>query len=282
MERDTVAIKSNNLMKRQRARNLAGKLMDEWQNIDAVAEVLGCHPNNVRRWHIEYKSKSSEDNGSAKEPGRPSKLSLNQQKIIEDILLTKTPGDMNHPKALWSNRVIRDIIRDLFRTELSLGTVNNILHKLGIVRRQIFRPDRNHMDVEHSSWLNNRLPSIRKLAKEQSAHIFYIYDNKIIPTCPQPATCCYKGDYDGRNQPTSHCEIGVLSAICPRNSQRFMSFLGPLNQDSFVEFLDNLICDTDRHLFLIAEPHYRQFAMEIDPYLSSNIEKISLFFLPEN
>jgi transposase len=277
-----VATKSINLMTRQRVRDLAGKLMDEWQNIEAVAEVLGCHPNNVRRWHIEYKVKGSEDNGSAKEPGRPSKLSLNQQRIIEDIILTKMPGDMNHPMALWSNTVIRDIIRDLFRTELSLGTVNTMMQKLGIVRRQIFRPDQNHMDAEHSTWLNNRLPFIRKLAKEQSALIFFIYDNKIIPTCPQATACCYKGDYDGCNQPSSHCEIGVLTAICPRNSQRFMPFLGPLNQNSFVEFLDNLIQDTDRHLFLIAEPHYRQFAMEVDPYLSSNIEKISLFFLPED
>lgn len=277
-----MATKSINLMTRQRVRNLAGKLMDEWQNIDAVAEVLGCHPNNVRRWHIEYKVKGSDDNGSAKEPGRPSKLSLNQQRIIEDILLTKMPGDMNHPKALWSNTVIRDIIRDLFRTELSLGTVNTMMHKIGIVRRQIFRPDRNHMDAEHSTWLNNRLPFIRKLAKEQSARLFFIYDDKIIPPCPQPTTCYYKVDFDNRSQPASDIDIRVLSAICPRNSQRFMPFLGPLGQNPFAEFLKNLIRDTDRHLFLIAEPHYKQVAMEVDPYLSSNSDKISLFFLPES
>jgi len=61
-----------------------------------------------------------------------------------------------------------------------------------------------------------------------------------------------------------------------------MPFLGPLGQSTFVEFLNNLIRDTDRHLFLIAEPHYKQVAMEVDHYLSSNSDKISLFFLPES
>jgi len=277
-----VATKSINLMTRQRVRNLAGKLMEEWQNVDDVAEVLGCQPNSVRRWHTEYKKNESERHGSAKEPGRPSKLTFNQQSIIEEIILTKTPGDMNQSKALWSNKVIRDTIRDLFRTELSLGTVNAMTQKMGIVRRQVFRADKNHANADHTDWVTNRFPFIRKLAKEQSARILFIYDEKITKACPQTPNLCPIIDLNSCKQPCSKAEIRVLSAVCPRNSQRFMTFLGPLSYHPFVEFLNGLIQETDRHLFLIAEPHYKQVALEADHFLSTNAERLSLFFLPQS
>lgn len=277
-----MATKSINMMTRQRVRNLAGKLMDEWQNIEDVAEVLGCHPNNVRRWHTEYKTNESERHDSAKEPGRPSKLTFNQQSIIEEIILTKTPGDMNQSKALWSNKVIRDTIRDLFRTELGLGTVNAMTQKMGIVRRQVFRADKNHANADHTDWVKNRFPFIRKLAKEQSARILFIHDEKIAKACPQTPNLCPIIDPNSCRQPCTKADIRVLSAVCPRNSQRFMTFLGPLGLHPFVEFLNGLIKETDRHLFLVAEPHYKKVALEADHFLSANVERLSLFFLPQS
>ena len=117
-------------MTRQRVRELAGKLMEEWQNIDAVAEALGCHRSAIRRWHSEYQEKGPENDSLYREPGRPSKLTPTQYNIIEDIIMTKTPKDMNYPLVLWSNTVIRDTIRDLFRTDLSLGTVNAMTKRM--------------------------------------------------------------------------------------------------------------------------------------------------------
>ena len=228
-----MAAKSINLMTRQRVRKLAGKLMEEWQNLDDVADVLGCHPNNVRRWHIEYKANDSEKNGSAREPGRPSKLTVNQQNIIEDIILTKTPEEMNHPNTLWSNTVIRDVIYDLFRTELCLATVNSMTHKMGIARRQIFRHRQDQADEGHKAWLKCRFPFIRKLARESSARILFIHDEVVNTTGPQTAKTHPKSDPD-RGVGTPHCDIHVLSAICPRNSQRFMTFLGPLRTHAFI------------------------------------------------
>jgi transposase len=276
-----VAAKSINLMTRQRVRNLAGKLMEEWQNVDDVAEVLGCQPKNVRRWYTEYQLNASERHGSAKEPGRPSKLTFNQQSIIEEIILTKTPGDMNQPKALWSNKVIRDTIRDLFRIELSLATVNAMTQKMGIARRQIFRSGQNHTNADQTDWVKNRFPFIRKLAKEQSARIFFIHDEKITKTGTQAPNLGPVFELKSGPQPFDRADTRVLSAVCPRNSQRFMTFYGPLGLHAFVEFLNGLIQDIDRHIFLIAESRYKPVALEAEHFLSSNMERLSLFFLPD-
>ena len=166
-------------MTQQRVRDLAGKLMQAWQNVDAVAEVLGCHRNAVRRWHSDYQEKGPEHDTPHKAPGRPSKLTPNQYNIIEDIIMTKTPRDMNYPLALWSNKVICDTIYDLFRINLSLGTINAMIQRMGIVRRQIFRTDQNGADGALSDWLNYRFPLIRKLAKDQKARIFFLHDEQI-------------------------------------------------------------------------------------------------------
>ena len=255
--------------------------MDEWQNIDAVAEVLGCQRNSVRRWHIEYMENGSKDSSAVKEPGRPSKLTINQQNIIQDIILTKTPRDMNYAMALWTNTTIRDTIHDLFRTSLSMGTVNAMVIKMGIHRHQPFRGDTNGNDPERKDWLESRLPLIRKLAKEQNARIFYIYDEK-IPCCGsrEPSALHGIAHPGGGNRNHLQRDLHALSAVCFRNSQRFMTFSGPLNAHALVSFLNGLLEDTERSLFLIAEPHYKKLALEVDSYIASIADRMSLFFLP--
>lgn len=282
MERENVDTKSINLMTRQQVRRLAGKLMEEWQNVDAVAEALGCHPRNIRRWHLEFREKVGEDGQSTKEPGRPTKLTVNQQDIIQDIIFTKSPKDMNHEDALWSNRVIRDTISDLFRITLSLGTVNTLTQKMGVVRRNVFRHNGSPGNAPLSGWLRDRFPVIRKLARDQNARIFFIHDERIANGtngAAGPVACNPEKTDRG---PHPDIETRMLSAICPRNSQRFMVFRGPLAVEPTIAFLAGLMRDVDRPLFLIAEADFKPIALSADPFLASVADRLSLFFLPKN
>ena len=188
---------------------------------------------------------------------------------------------MNYSMALWTNTAIRDTIHDLFRTSLSLGTVNAMVLKMGIHRRQLFRKNTNGNDPGRKGWLESRLPLIRKLAKEQNARIFYIYDEE-IPCCRsnEPSSNHGSCEPDGSNRCRTQGGLHALSAVCPRNSQRFMTFPGPLNTHALVAFLNGLLEDTERSLFLIAEPHFKQLALEMDSYISSIADRMSLFFLP--
>jgi transposase len=266
-------------MTRQQVRNLAGKLMEEWQNVEAVAEVLGCQRNNVRRWHSEYKRCHSKDH-SSKEPGRPPKLTANQQNIIRDIIFTKTPMDMNHSFYLWSNTIIRDTIHGLFKTSLSLGTVNAMIKKMGITRRNIFKDNPAHQATETARWLKHRYPFIRKLAQEQHARVLFIHNERIIGLNSVLTPTQMNNGKNDRQRHHSPLEAGMLSAVCPRNSQRFMIFAGTYDMHPFVDFLKSLIHDTDRPLFIIAESQHKKIAMEADYFLSSTVDRLSLFFLP--
>ena len=267
-------------MTRQQVRSLAGKLMEEWQDIDAVAEALGCHRRNIHRWHAEYRQTARENGHPAREPGRPSKLSDSQQAIIRDIIFTKAPKDMNHEEALWSNKVIRHTISDLFRITLSLGTVNSLTQKMGILRRNIFRENGSPSNTLIADWLANRFPVIRKLAKNQKARIFFIYEERIENGTNAAAGSVAPNARMKRQDPQLDFETRIFSAICPRNSQRFMIFRGPVEAVPMVAFLNGLIRDVDRPLFLIAEADFKPIALSADPFLASVADRLSLFFLP--
>jgi len=268
------------LMTRKQVRDLAGKLMEEWQSVDAVADVLGCHRSNIRRWHGEYRRRSIQEDYHGKEPGRPSKLTPNQFNIIKDIIFTKTPLELDQTQALWSNATIRDAIADLFKIELSMGTVNTMIRKMGIVRRQIFRQHPDSQDDDMLRWVQQRFPLIRKLAHDQCARLFFVHD-EIIETDASglPPYDEQRGSHFFNSNDTAF-KNRMLSAVCPRNSQRFNIFAGPFGAKRFVDFLERLLHDTNRHLFLIAEAHYKPIALEADHFLSSNANRVSLFFLP--
>lgn len=268
-------------MNSQQVRSLAGKLMEEWQNIDAVAEVLGCQRKMVRLWHLEYmRDKSEKTISSKQQPGRPKKLSENQLNIIQDIIFTKTPDSMHHRFLLWSNKVIRDTIFELFATNLSLGTINALTKNMGIIRRNIFKAMSAHQDTETERWVKHRYPFIKKLAQEQHARVFFIHEERVNATkfISSPSRIHSKTkDHQGHHPPV---ETVMLSAICPRNSQRFKIYTRLINAQVFIGFMKALMHDIDRPLFLIAEYPHRQFTLEIDDFLSSTTNKISLFFLP--
>jgi hypothetical protein len=207
-------------------------------------------------------------------------LTPNQFNIIKDIIFTKTPLELDQTQALWSNTTIRDAIADLFKIELSMGTVNTMIRKMGIVRRQVFRQHPDSQDADMLGWVKQRFPSIRKLAHDQRARLFYIHDEMI----DVDALCLPSYDEKRASRLTGSKNTAfknrMLSAVCPRNSQRFKIFTGPFGAHQFVEFLERLLHDTDRQLFLIAEAHYKPMALEADHFLSSNANRLSLFFLP--
>jgi transposase len=269
-------------MTRQQVRSLAGKLMEKWQNVDAVAETLGCHPSDVRRWHAEFQKMTTDGDHLAKEPGRPPKLTGNQQTIIRDIIFSKAPQDMNRDAALWSNAIIRDTIRELFRVSLSLATVNSLTLKWGIVRRHIFRENGASDNLAIAWWLRSRFPMIRKLAGDQKARIFFIHDETI--NSGGIGDSFIGPDSSSKIDPSRQrgIEMRMLSAICPRNSQRFLIFSEPLGEKPVVAFTSGLLHDIDRPLFLIAEDHYKPIAVAADSYLATVADRLSLFFLPKS
>jgi transposase len=268
-------------MTRQQVRRLAGKLMEEWQDVDAVAEALGCHAKNIRRWHVEFQKKVREGDQSAKEPGRPPKLTDNQHNIIRDILFTQSPRDFNHKEALWTNRIIRDTISDLFRIELSLGTVNSMTQKMGVVRRNIFRESGSSDNDPIRAWMRDRFPLIRKLARDRKTRIYFIHDERIEKDKHRDSAPVDDGASLCHLDASIGIETRMLSAVCPRNSQRFMIFRGALDIAPTVAFLNGLMRDSDRPLFLIAEADFKPIALSADPFLASVADRLSLFFLPK-
>jgi len=280
IERETVETKSIKLMTRQQVRDLAGKLMEEWQNIDAVADVLGCPPGIVRRWYMDYRHGSSSGTRTSNEPGRPPKLTINQQNIIQDIVFTKTPLEMNHHQILWTNTLVRNTIVDLFKIHLSLATVNALIRRMGVIRRHLFKPVSGDQEPGIENWMQERFPFIKRLAQREHARIFYIYDDLVNGSRSFRTSKVLTLQSKGGSQSGFVLERRVLSAVCPRNSQRFMIFGGSLCAQPFIDFLNGLLHDYDRPLFLIADAHYKQVALEADHFLASETDRISLFFCP--
>jgi len=276
----TITAERIDRMTRQQVCNLAGKLMEAWQDIDAVAKVFGCPCNRIRRWHLAYRHQAAEGEQPTKMPGRPPKLSAIQEQILHDIIFTKMPLDMNHHHALWSNLVIRDIIEDLFSIHLSLGSINTMTRRMGIIRRNIFKPKDTQGNLLIGRWLRDRFPSIRERAQKRHARLLFIHDAVINAALSRETAIRSNSVFPNGHRDPSNPGACMLSAICPRNAQRFMIFTGAVEKPPWVEFLKGLIHDFDRPLFLIAELQDKRTAMEAEHFLSSRADQVSLFFLP--
>ena len=113
-------------------RLLAAKLMKEWQNADEVAHILGCRRDFVKKWHQRFQQGGQAALHSVATAGRPSKLNTAQKAIVKEIIFSRSPLEFGFNSALWTNRLVLDLIALLYNIKLRMPSVNNLLESYGI------------------------------------------------------------------------------------------------------------------------------------------------------
>ena len=212
-------------------RLLAAQLMKEWQNADQVAHVLGCRRGFVKQWYKRYQQGGQSALQTQNAVGRPSKLNNAQKAVVKEILLKRSPREFGLDHALWTNRLVLDLIEMLYNIKLRMPSVNNLLESFGV-------KSASSLMAALPKELLLRIKSNRSV-KRGKVMLFYRYSVEIAPDefSGQPAAPT-ESVPDRRKAPKRAWLAGAIDA---RHSQRFMfSYREPVD-DQLVVFLERLI-----------------------------------------
>lgn len=131
-----------------------------------IARHLGVSEAAVSKWKKRLQTEGAEALGLRKAPGRPPKLSEEEQKRLAGILKQGARA-AGFPTEQWTQARVREVIRREFGVEYHRNHISRVLHQMGW---SVQKPEARALERDEAlirAWLAQDWPRIKKRAAER-------------------------------------------------------------------------------------------------------------------
>ncbi len=278
-------------MAKRDARNLDHKTLEEiriraveqvqaGESPEDVIRTLGFSRSCIYTWLARYRAGGWGALKAKALLGRPVKISGSQMKWLYQAVTENNPLQYRFEFALWTRDMIQELLRRQFRLRLSLSSVGRLLKQLGLsCQRPLFRAfeqDPRRVGI----WKREEYPAIQALAKKENAEIWFGDESGLRSDYHAGTTWGVKGHTPVVPHTGNRISMNMLSAVNARGQMRFMVHDGRLNGPVFVEFLQRLVYNATRPIFLILDGHSAHKSKPVREYVESLKGRLRLFLLP--
>lgn len=262
-------------------RQKAVKAVMEGHKQVEVAKILGVSRHAVGKWARKFRQGGAKAL-KAKRKGHPKggKLRPWQQAQIAKAITNHTPDQLQLPYYLWTREAVGLLIEQRFTIKLSIWTVGRYLSHWGFTPQKPVRQAYEQKPEAVQSWLEKDYPMLQKEAKKEKALIFWgdemglrsddevgrsysrIGKTPIIPGTGQRFGC------------------NMISAINNNGQLNFMVFKSRFDTEVFLGFLQRLVRQIKRKVFLIVDGHPVHHAIKTQNWIQARPDQIRLYYLP--
>lgn len=255
-------------------------LVQNGKSPEDVIAALGMSRSCIYNWLAAYRSAGWHALKSKKLNGRPKKLTGKQIHWIYKMIVQKNPQQYRLKFALWTLKLINEMIRLKLGVKLSTVSVWRLLKQLGLTcQRPLFKAyqqDAKAVEI----WLRSTYPKIKALAKRVNAKIFFGDEAGIRSDFHAGTTWAPKGETPIVESNGQRFGLNIISAVSPVGEMKFMVIEGTIKAKEFIIFLSRLIIGVDHKVFLIVDGHPIHRSKKVKGYVASTKGKLGLFYLP--
>lgn len=247
---------------------------------EVVAKALRISRTAMYRWLALYREGGWGRLDAKKRGGRRPKLDGKKLKWIYNTVTTKDPLQLKFKFALWTAKMVGQLIKQEFGISLSKASVCRLLAQLGLTpQRPMWRAYQQSNEIVQR-WLNEQYPQIRKQAKMENALIFFGDEAGVRSDYHSGTTWAPKGKTPVVTANGARFGLNIISAVSAQGEFRFMTVEGTVNAAVFITFLKRLIHNSERPIFLIVDGHPSHRAKTVAKFVESLEGRLRLFFLP--
>jgi transposase len=273
-----VAKKGRRATEEERIR--AVQLMESGKSPDLVAEILGVSRRSVFDWQRKYREGGLASLSTKFASGRPTTLPDRQMLRLYSMVAGNDPRQLSFGVALWTRKIIRELISREFGVDVSLPTVGRILSKLGMsVQRPLYRAYQQDPEKVRK-WKTRTYPMIRSAAATVGATIFFADEAGVRTDHHGGTTWAPIGQTPVVTATGERKSVNMISAVSAQGQLHFELFIGSMNAAAFIQFCKKLVHDCPTRVFLVVDGSPVHTAKAVKEYVKSTDGALSLFFLP--
>ena len=265
---------------RRQAMRMRAELGLTWKEI---ARVVGVNVGTVLNWSRRYATEGagglvSKTRGRRFLSGRT--LTLAQEWQLRSIIVGQNPNQMSLPFALWNRRAVMELVKVLFDIDMPIRTVGEYLLRWGYTPQRPMKRALEQNPLKVEQWINEAYPQIMARAKAEEATIYWGDETAVAEDGHWLRGYAPMGQTPVLAAPSKRHGLTMISAISNQGLVRFEFIEGAMNTDLMIGFLQGLIADSTRKVFLILDNLRVHHAKLVTEWLEQHQEKIEVFYLP--
>ena len=131
-----------------------------------------------------------------------------------------------------------------------------------------------------TDWVEQKFPGIKEQAKQENAEIFFGDETGIQNSANYARGYAPIGKTPLVQVEAQKMKINMLSAVSGSGKMRFMLYKDNMNADKLIDFLQRLVKDTEKKVFLVLDNLRVHHNKKTTAWLGQHKVAIELFYLP--
>jgi len=245
-----------------------------------VARTMDISRAAIFGWLALYRSGGWDALEAGKRGGRRPKLDAKAMEWLYRMITGNSPQQLNLPFALWTAKLVAELIKRELDISLSRWSVTRLLRQLGLSpQKPLFRA--YQQDPERvTRWKAEEFPRIQQKARKAGALIYFLDESAVRSDHHSGATWAKVGQTPVVKTTGARFSLNIIGAVTARGDFRFMTYRGTMNASVFIDFLSRLLEGSEQPIYLIVDGHPVHRSKAVKAFVEAHREKLALYFLP--
>jgi transposase len=264
-------------------RRLAFRKIDQGWTQGKVAEMIEVSVETINRWvtsrkEIEARHCKGMKRGRVLYEQRI--LSQEQELTIKQNIENKIPEQLGLPYALWNRKAIQHCIQQETGKKVWLQTASKYAQRWGLTPQRPAKYAYEQNPEKIQEWLHVEYPKIIAESKENDAEIHWEDETGVAISTFYARSYAPSGKTPAIKLPAKQGHLSIISSVTNRGDLRFMMYKGALDTHLFILFMERLIKDTRKKVYLIVDNLRVHKAKQVQAWEKKHTHLIKIFFLP--
>lgn len=217
--------------------------------------------------------------GRARGDGRV--LSQAQEETIQRLIIDTRPEQLKMDFHLWSRAAVMQLIEQEFDIKLQVRSVGKYLTRWGFTPQKPIKRAYEQSPAAVQAWLEGEYPAIEQRARAEGGEIHWGDETALVNTDVRGRSFAPAGKtpvamaVGGTRQ-----KLSMIATVTNQGKTRWMIIDEAFDADKLIEFLQALIQDAGKKVFLILDNLRVHHSKLVKAWVALHHAQIELFYLP--
>ena len=208
-------------------------------------------------------------------------LSEVQEGTVQKMIIDKRPEQSKMDFYLWSRAAVSQLIEQEFGIKLQARSIGKYLTRWGFTPQKPIKRAHEQSPVAVQAWLEGEYPGIDQRARAEGAEIHWGDETALVntdvrgrsyaPTGKTPVAMAIGG---------TRQKLSMIATVTNQGKTRWMIIDEAFDAEKLIEFLQALIKDADKKVFLILDNLRVHHSRLVKVWVAEHQGEIELFYLP--